>query len=242
MTRKFTLIMLISLLLTAPAFAQSDSSVSEEEEHQVPEGIRNNEFYLESLRLTNLAHETFEFGDYDASAGFAQEAIRFAQLSDEFVSAQLLAEAKRLLDWADANDIANQNPSDYNESKDYYEASQEFHYNDEWNEAIPLSIKAIGILAAFETETVDDGVAPLPSQYTVRPWNVAKDCLWNIASYSWVYGDPQMWRHLYEANKSIMPDPDNPSLIEPGMVLEIPSIRGEFRQGMWSADRTYGTP
>jgi hypothetical protein len=30
-----------------------------------------------------------------------------------------------------------------------------------------------------------------------------------------------------------MPDPANPDLIEPGMVIDIPSIRGETREGMW---------
>jgi hypothetical protein len=48
-----------------------------------------------------------------------------------------------------------------------------------------------------------------------------------------------MWKVLYEANKSKMPDPDNPDLIEPGMVLDIPSIRGEFRRGMWDPGNTY---
>jgi len=36
-----------------------------------------------------------------------------------------------------------------------------------------------------------------------------------------------------------MPERDNPDLILPGMVLNIPSIRGETRQGMWQEGTEY---
>jgi LysM repeat protein len=226
------------------------------EEEAIPHGIRNNEFFLESMRLTKLAQDTFDFGDYDASAGFAEEAIRFAQLSDEYVAFHLIGEAKRLLDWADDNNIATRFPNNYNLSKDLYETAVEAHSNEEWDEAIDSSIKSIEILAVLEaggspvttvaagttttttatttTTTTSSSSQQLPKQYTVRTWAVERDCLWNIAGYSWVYGDPWRWRTLYEANKSKLPDPDNPHLIEPGMILEIPSIRNETRQGMWT--------
>jgi len=257
MIRRIFVVFLISLFFTVPVFAdltsQDDFSgldllipafsnvayfalaVPGEEEPQVPEGIRNNEFFLESLRLTRLAQQTFEFGDYDASEGFAQEAIRFAALSDEFVSEQLLVEAKRLVDWADANNIAARFPDAYNEGKKYYEAGVSAHSGEEWEESITASTSAIGILAALETNRS----LPLPKQYTVRTWANERDCLWVIAGYSWVYGDPWRWRELYNANRSRLPDPNNPNLIEPGFVLEIPSIRGEVRQGMWNPNANY---
>lgn len=81
--------------------------------------------------------------------------------------------------------------------------------------------------------------SPLPATYTVRPWNISKDCFWNIAGYPWVYGNPRLWRVLYEANKSKLPNPNNPNWIEPGIVLDIPSIKGETRQGAWSSGGTY---
>ncbi|MCL2473220.1 MAG: LysM peptidoglycan-binding domain-containing protein, partial [Treponema sp.] len=83
------------------------------------------------------------------------------------------------------------------------------------------------------------GPPPLPAQYTVRPWAASKDCLWNIAGRSWVYNDPRQWKRLYDANKAKMPEPNNPDLIHPGMVLDIPSIKGETRQGMWDASQAY---
>ncbi|MDR0442421.1 MAG: LysM peptidoglycan-binding domain-containing protein [Treponema sp.] len=213
--------------------AEDDSSMS----------IRNNEFYLESLRLAKLAQETYEYGDYDASAGFAEEAIRYAQLSDEYVASQLISTAKQHLDMADSNNIASKYPNDYDEGKAYYETSIAAYYDEDWNAAITAATKSIEILAYIES-----GAPPrqagdaLPSQYTVRPWALTKDCLWNIAGYPWVYGDAWKWKTLYEANKSKMPQPDNPDLIEPGMVLDIPSIKGEARQGMWDPNRTYKAP
>ncbi|MDR2101685.1 MAG: LysM peptidoglycan-binding domain-containing protein, partial [Treponema sp.] len=65
------------------------------------------------------------------------------------------------------------------------------------------------------------------------------DCFWNIAGRSWAYGDPTKWRLIYNANKAKLPQPDNPDLVHPGTILDIPSINGERRQGMWDANRTY---
>jgi nucleoid-associated protein YgaU len=253
MSQKITFLLLISLFFTVSVFAQYDlpelelkipefisapyyaATIPEDENSFIPQRIRNNEFFLESLRLNKLALDNFEYGDYDASVGYAEEAIRFAQLSDEYVAVQLIDEAKRLLDFADRNNIARLFPHDYNEGRYHYEAAVTAHLNDEWDEAINAATKSIGILAALELESGSSSL--LPSQYIVRTWAVERDCLWNIAAYPWVYGDPMRWVDLYEANRSRMPDPSNPDLIEPGFVLEIPSIRGEVRRGVWNPSR-----
>jgi len=253
---KVLLALLLSLVFTAGVFANDEftgmemhmpviraltffaSEVQAEEEITViPEGIINNHFYLESLRYTRLALETYEYGDYLASAGFAQEAIRYAELSDEFVAEQLIDEANRLFELADANNMATRFPSDYRDARNYFESGVIAHSNEEWQESITATINSIEILAMLES----GGTAPLPRQYTVRTWASVRDCLWNIAGYPFVYGDPWRWRwrELYNANRSRLPDPNNPDLIEPGFVIEIPSIRGENRQGMWDPNRTY---
>ena len=82
---------------------------------------------------------------------------------------------------------------------------------------------------------------PLPAQYTVRSWNVSGDSLWSIAGQPWAYNDPTQWRLIYDANREKMPQADNPDLIRPGMILDIPSIQGETRSGMWR-DGTAYTP
>jgi HEPN domain-containing protein len=260
MNRKILVVLFIFLFFTVSAFAQYDlpelnikipvykhvpyfaAVDTEEGGSSIPSSISQNEYYLRSLELSKLALETYEYGDYDASAGFAQEAIRYAELSDEYVSVQLIAEAKRLLAWADKNNIAARFPNNYREGKEQYENAVDANSNENWNESIDSAMKSIEIFAALEagkpvtTTTTATATAsgPLARQYTVRTWRVERDCLWTIAGYPWVYGDPWRWRELYNANKDKMPEPANPDLIEPGMVLDIPSIQGETRQGMWS--------
>ncbi|GHU22941.1 hypothetical protein FACS1894164_06300 [Spirochaetia bacterium] len=78
-----------------------------------------------------------------------------------------------------------------------------------------------------------------PAQYTVRSWYTTRDCLWNIASWPWVYGDATKWTRLYNANRDKLPEPENPDLILPDMVLDIPSLKGEIREGMWSENIVY---
>ena len=257
MSRKIFIVFLISLFFLVPLFAENNFQEPElqlpgfkflsyfaAEDSPVLHSILNNQFYLESLRLSKLAQDTYDYGDYDASTGYAQEAIRYAQLSDEYVAEQLIAEAKRLLDWADKNNIPSRFPNNYNEGKNYYETAVAAHSNEKLDEAIDAAIKAIEILAVFEAEnlassqvaggsgttsgvgasTTGEGETPSrsPRQYIVRTWIVERDCLWNIAGYPWVFGDPWRWPELFEANKHKMPDPNNPHWIEPGMVLDIP--------------------
>ena len=52
----------------------------------------------------------------------------------------------------------------------------------------------------------------------VATYEVKKgDSLWKIADS--VYGDPNKWKGIYEANRDTLPNPDS---LKPGMVLVIP--------------------
>jgi len=74
---------------------------------------------------------------------------------------------------------------------------------------------------------------PLPAFYKVNRWASNKDCFWNIAANPAVYGNPFLWRELYKANKKALPKPSNPDLMEPDMVVAIPSLKGEYREGTY---------
>jgi nucleoid-associated protein YgaU len=161
-----------------PALAERTASNTEQ---KTPDSIRNNEYLLESQRLTKLAEDAYNFGDYDASANFAAAAIQSAELSDEYVSQQA------------------------------------------------------GVTITVSVPSAD----AFPASYTIRAWSVSHDCFWNIAGRPWVYGNPHQWRVLYNANKAKLPDPNNPNVIEPGTVLDIPSLKGEVRQGAWDESKTY---
>ncbi len=85
-------------------------------------------------------------------------------------------------------------------------------------------------------EAPPGGEATLPRYYVVRYIPERRDSFWRIAEYDFVYGNPWLWPELYEANRDKLPDPDNPDWIEPGIVIEIPSIDGEHRTGIWNPD------
>jgi hypothetical protein len=234
---------LVTILFLGASFLYAADEPSEAA-IEIPRNIKNNQFFQESLRLANLARLSYSDGDYDSSSSYAEESVRYAQLSDAFVARQLkikqvndaIAAAKERLDWALSVSAHTRYPREYGEARDYYSAALSYRAEEEWDEAIIEANKVIFALAAVQGE----GSRPvLPAQYTVRTWSALRDCLWNIAGQSWVYGDPFQWRRLYNANRDKLPDPNNPNLIEPGMVLDIPSIRGEVRQGIWDATRSY---
>jgi nucleoid-associated protein YgaU len=55
--------------------------------------------------------------------------------------------------------------------------------------------------------------------YTVTYKSKLKDCLWRIAGK--YYGDPHKWKHIYNANKDKIKNPD---FIYPGWVIKVPKL------------------
>ena len=225
------------------SFYLAAAASSDAEEVEIPSNIRNNRFYLESIRLTKLAKTSYDEGDYDASEEYAVEAVRYAELSNEYVALQLkikeandsIAIARSRIDWVSSSGAAELYPAEYAEAQGFFQVSLEARRAEEWDIAIEAANNVINVLAYIDSP---DGNA-LPAFYTVRTWASVRDCLWNIAGQSWAYGDPFKWRLIYDANKDKMPEAGNPDLIHPGMVLDIPSIKGEARNGMWDANKKY---
>ena len=196
--------------------------------------LLNNQYLLENIRLVALAEQSFAEGNYDDAINYAVEAIRFAELSDEFVSLQALIKeandailaADARLAWARQTGVSTRHATEYQEAASVFAEALEARSREEWANARDLALR---VLAIFEGIP---GVTTLPAQYLVRSWHTTRDCLWNIAAMEEIYGDPWQWRHIYNANRDKMPQPGNPDLIHPGMILDIPSIRGEFRHGI----------
>jgi hypothetical protein len=82
-------------------------------------------------------------------------------------------------------------------------------------------------------DTVEYEEITLPAQYMVRQWSNTGDCFSAIAGLPFIFGDPIHWRVIYEANRNKLPNPSNPHLILPGTILDIPSLNGEQRSGIW---------
>jgi hypothetical protein len=211
----------------------------------IPQSIRNNHYYTESIRLTELARQAYDEGDYDQSSEYAQNAVEYARLSDEYVAKQLkikatddaIAQAEAKLDWADTVNASERYPDVYAEARDCFDIALFERGEEHWENAEESARQTVAILSVIQSPT--QTLVQLPGQYTVRAWENTKDCLWNIAAMPWSYNDPFKWKILYEANKSILPEPNKPDLIEPGMVLVIPSLKGEIREGMWDKDVIY---
>ena len=76
---------------------------------------------------------------------------------------------------------------------------------------------------------------PAPVSITVQPGFT----LWSIAQER--FGEGVMYVQVFEANKDKIHNPNNPHLIHPGQVFEIPSLSGEVREGTYDPDRDYPT-
>jgi len=238
---KYSPIILVFLLVGSLALIAAQETGTD-----IPLAIRDNSYYMESLRLNNLARLAYAEGDYGSSIMYSEEAIRFAELSDAYVRLRLrigevdkaISAANLRLEYAASINAALRYPDEYKEAQSAYDEARSFRLAESWENAIEAANRVLAALSGIGmvgTVMAD----PLPSQYTVQTWSTFKDCFWNIAGRPWVYNDPYKWKILYEMNKSILPDSSNPDLIEPGMVIDIPSIGGETRQGMWDPAKTY---
>jgi nucleoid-associated protein YgaU len=224
------------------ATAQAAAPPQAQSPARLPRNLLDNEYYRESVRLTALAQETYDYGDYDLAREYAEEAERNARLSDAYIALQLkiaeadeaIAVAELRIQWALGVRADRRYPEEFAQataSRDNAAASRDA---EDWDAAILAAHQAIDALAF-----VEDFPGILPAQYQVRSWPAFRDCLWTIAGRSWVYGDSRLWRHLYDANRSKLPNPDNPDMLLPGTILDIPSIKNEVREGLWDENIDY---
>ncbi len=79
-------------------------------------------------------------------------------------------------------------------------------------------------------EAIDKLKEIKPKYYRVRLIPHRRDCLWRIAEYPFIYGDPWKWKVIFRANRSKIKDEN---LIFPNQVFLVPEMEGEKRQGEW---------
>lgn len=71
--------------------------------------------------------------------------------------------------------------------------------------------------------------------YVVGVWSQTRDCLWNIAGKSEIYGDPFQWPKIWQANTNLIKNPD---IIHPGQQLVI-AEKGPKTPEEMKAERKY---
>jgi len=197
-------------------------------------GLLNNQYMLENLRLIGLAETAYADAKYDDALKYAQEAVKNAGLSDEYVTLQLkikealdaIAAAQARLDQVKKMNAHVKYAAIYEKAENAFAEAQAFRSKEEWDSVKEAALSVIDILAEIP------GAPVLAAQYRVKTWNGEKDCFWNIAGRKEIYGDSFKWKVIYNANKHKLPKPSNPNLIEPGTLLDIPSIKGEYRAGI----------
>ncbi|MDR2194614.1 MAG: hypothetical protein LBP19_09170, partial [Treponema sp.] len=192
--------------------------------------------YQQAAAAYNEGEAALADQDWDKAAADAHTVVSLvddieAQKSGEANDAVSIA--KERLDWAEGVNAAENYPDNFDQALGSYTTAVSALAARDWNAAI---IAADGVMNALASVTGQPKLVPFPAQYIVRSWNNVRDCLWNIAGYPWVYNDPFQWRRLYEANRDKLPDPNN---VEIGTVLDIPSIRGEVREGVWDESKAY---
>lgn len=201
----------------------------------------NNEYQRKSRELSASAERAFDEGDYDAAVRYATEAEENARLSAAYIEKMLakasaekaIKEAKEKLAWARELKAEKNFPGAYSEAEGHV-ADADANFGAE----AYVSAEEDAHLA-MESLSVVKEIIPLPAFYRVDSWDPDRDCLWNIAKNPAVYGNPFMWDKLYRANRKKLKRPDNPHLLMPGMIVTIPSVKGELREGMYDPSAKY---
>ncbi len=218
------------------------------------QNLMDNPDYRKGLEYQNLAKQAFSDGDYDKSVEYSNLA------QDQFKKAREFAEKERLryiaynlknrasdrMKYADFINAKDNYPDAYKAATASMEIAESswksasYQASIDGSRAVLEALKDIQpVLKSMDSVATPDKNQPAPSgsakpeYYTVRLIPGRRDCFWRIAEYDFIYGDPWKWPKIYEANKSILPNPDNPHLILPGLKLKIPNLPGENRSGEW---------
>ncbi len=202
---------------------------------------KNNTYQKLADEYMRKAQAALDAGEYELSVEYSLKAEENAALSQAYVKKMLeKADADKVMKKASARIAeakkmnAEKNfPMAFSAATTAFATAKDYYEKEDYPTAAQYAKQVLEALAGIKE------VTPLPQFYVVRPWADTKDCYWNISGRSYVYNNPLLWENLYQANKSKMPNPNDPNLILPGMKMEIPSITGEYREGVYSADKQY---
>ena len=202
---------------------------------------KNNTYQKLANEYTKKAQNALDAGDYVLAEEYAQKAEENAALSEAFIKKMLakseadsaMKAASKKLDYAKSIGADRNFPMAYSAAQKSYASAQDSYDSEDYVTAVAYANQVLEALADVKE------ITPLPQYYIVRPWAETKDCYWNISGRAYVYNNPLLWENLYQANKNNMPKPNDPNLILPGMKMEIPSITGEYREGVYSPAKKY---
>ena len=198
-------------------------------------------------QITNLRDESknaLSSGDYTNSLTKSREAMN---MLDRLEAPLAYAKAQDSMDKAKQDGYNNSKPNLYTEALKSLSSAGETLIANNYSDSLMHSKNVIslvnsmestsGDIAAPEEEVVVTDGTVFPQYYIVQSRKTNTDSLWRIASYDFIYGNGNLWKKIYDANKDTI---KNPNVIRAGQKLIIPSLKGETRQGTYSTNQTYG--
>ncbi len=217
----------------------------------VAQSLLDNEFYHKAQQLLAQSKQAFAQGDYDGSTRLASQAKDSLAKSDEYVATMMqfyrangwLSVAKDRVAYAKSIQADVNYKDAYDKAVVNVTGAKTALDGKDYSSSIDLSKAAIAALEGIVPAIAKPPAGPpdLPEYYTVRLLLPLRDCFWRIAGYPFVYNNPWKWRLLYDANKSVLENPDNPDLIEPGQRFVIPNLGDEVRSGEYDPQQRYPT-
>lgn len=189
--------------------------------------------------LIKLAEEAYDAGEYNKSRAYSEEAKRLAEelKREQEINEKIellkkeaeskIGEAEGLIKTCEEKGKEQLHREEYIAAKTALADAKTAYEKREYEDSIKLANESIAKAKEFlekisvkVTMTRDDVV--IKTNYKVRLIPERRDCLWRIAEYDFIYGNPTKWPIIYEWNKHQIKDPD---LIYPGQILKIPDLK-----------------
>ena len=200
-------------------------------------------------QITNLRDESknaLSSGDYTNSLTKSREAMNMLDMLEAPLA---YAKAQDSMDKAKQDGYNNSKPNLYTEALKSLSSAGETLIANNYTDSLMHSKNVISLVNSMES-TSEDIPSPeeeqvvvvsdetvFPQYYIVQSRRTNTDSLWRIASYDFIYGNGNLWKKIYDANKDTI---KNPNVIRAGQKLIIPSLKGETRQGTYNTNQTYG--
>lgn len=180
--------------------------------------------------------------DYNSSISNANEAINILDMLEAPIA---YAKAEESLNKAKEDGYNETKMTNYNQASTTLIFAKQALDGEDFSNSLFNSKLVIEMVNAMyngadynqETTIVETTGVLFPKYYKVQYRKVGTDSLWKIASYDFIYGDGNLWKKIYEANKDKIKDPN---IIINGQILLIPSLKGETRDGTYDSNNEYG--
>ena len=219
-------------------------SIDSRREYLISESVLTNGDNNDTA-ITNLRDESKDLlrnGDYTNSLTKSKEAM---SKLDALEAPLAYEKAQKAMDKAKQDGYNESKPNMYGEASKSLSSAGETLVAKNYSDSLMHSKNVLSLVNLMESSSGDKEEEPViipegsfPKYYKVQSRKTNTDSLWRIASYDFIYGNGNLWKKIYEANKDQIKDP---SIIRAGQILTIPSLKGELREGTYDPNQTYNS-